>query len=97
MRPNSSLRTVFLQVTPCVARLAAACLLLGLLATDRSAAADREQIEATLNEIAEALEANDLELVCTFIEPDAEATRTLAAVNMALVTVKSAKVRNLEV
>ena len=58
---------------------------------------DREQIEATLNEIARALEANDLELVCSFIEPDAETTRILAAVNMALVTVKSAKVRNLEV
>ena len=58
---------------------------------------DREQIEAALNEIARALEANDLELLYTLIEPDAEKTRTLAAVNMALVTVKSASVRNLEV
>ena len=58
---------------------------------------DREEIEATLNEIARALEANDLELVCTFIEPDAQEARTLAAVNMALVTIKSASVRNLEV
>ena len=58
---------------------------------------DREQIEATLDKIARALEANDLELLYTFIEPDAEKTRILAAVNMALVTVKSAKVRNLKV
>lgn len=58
---------------------------------------DREQIEATLNDIARALESNDLERIYTFIEPDADKTRTLAAINMALVTVRSAKVRNLEV
>jgi hypothetical protein len=72
-------------------------LTMGGVALERWWVTDREQIEATLNEISRALETNDLELVYTFIEPDAEATRTLAAVNMALVTVKSAKMRNLKV
>ncbi len=58
---------------------------------------DREEIESTLNEIADALEANDLERVLSFIAPDAEETPGLARIYMALVTVKSAKVRNLEV
>ena len=80
-----------------VAIVAVLLIAVGGVALEKWWVTDREQIEATLNEIARALEANDLELVCSFIEPDAETTRILAAVNMALVTVKSAKVRNLEV
>ena len=80
-----------------VAIVAVLLIAAGGVALEKWWVTDREQIEATLNGIAGALEANDLELVYTFIAPDAEKTRTLAAVNMALVTVKSAKVRNLEV
>ena len=80
-----------------VAMLVVLLLAAGGVALEKWWVTDREEIEATLDDIAAALEANDRDLVYTFIAPDAETTRTLAAVNMALVTVKSASVRNLEV
>lgn len=80
-----------------VAMLVVLLISAGGVALERWWVTDREQIEVTLNEISRALEANDLELVYSFIDPDAKRTRRLAAVNMGLVTIKSAKVRQLEV
>ena len=80
-----------------LAMLVVALLAAGGVALEKCWVTDREQIEARLNEIAQALEANDLELLCTFIHSDAQKTRALAEAKTLLVTVGSAKVRNLEV
>jgi hypothetical protein len=94
------LAVVFLNTRHKAVLVAMAVVLLisiGGVALEKWWVTDREEIEATLDALADALEANDLELVRSLIAPDAEQARTLAAVNMALVTIKSAKVRNLEV
>jgi hypothetical protein len=57
----------------------------------------REEVEATIDRIAEALEANDWDAVKSHLTPDAATTRDRADEARRLVTVTDTKVRNLQI
>jgi hypothetical protein len=75
-----------------VALLIIAALTGGLLVFEWAMETPREAVERTLDEIAAAIEANDLPVLLTYIAPTAPKVRTDAETLMPLVIVKSASV-----
>jgi hypothetical protein len=64
----------------------------GLLAFEWAMETPRETVERTLNEIAAAIEANDLPVLLTYIAPTATQVRTDAETLMPLVKVEKARI-----
>lgn len=75
-----------------VALLVIAALTGGLLAFEWAIETPREAVERTLNEIAAAIEANDLPALLTYVAPTATQVRTDAETLMPLVKVEKARI-----
>ncbi len=72
-------------------------LTLGGVALEWLIITEREEVEETLDGIAAALEANDLDAVLRYVSPQAEQTRQRAAWAMGIVTIRDVRMRNREV
>lgn len=73
-------------------------LVLGGVALEWAIVTPKEEVEATLDGVADTLEANDLSrLLSDYIHPDAGVTRSRAAFALGLVEVSRAKMNSLEV
>jgi ketosteroid isomerase-like protein len=69
----------------------------GLLIAERAIVTDNERIAGTLDGIARAAEANDLDGILAYVAPDAAAVRRMAADGLRQVTVREAHVGDLEI
>lgn len=67
------------------------------IAVERFVVTEREQVENALDDLAAALEANDIDGVLSLISPQAANSRSRARWALERIEVQSAKVRNLEV
>ena len=77
--------------------IATAVVLIGGIALERSIETDREAIRRTLNEIAAAIKADDIETVKTHIAPDASHLRGLATYGMAEANLSAVWFSNVEI
>jgi hypothetical protein len=73
-----------------------ALMLLGVL-VERLVVTEREKVEATLDGIVAALDANDLQRTLSFVSPEAIKTRGRAGWAMGRIEVQSARISNLEI
>ncbi len=80
-----------------VAMIGVALLVLLGLGVERLVVTEREEVEAAIDGIAAALEANDLDRVLSFVDPAAGHTRGRAAWAMERAEVLDTKVRNLSI
>jgi hypothetical protein len=72
-------------------------LVLGGVWLERVIVTETERVEATLDDVADALKANDLSKLYTYISPAARYTRDRAAWALGYIEVTDAKIRNLAV
>jgi hypothetical protein len=69
----------------------------GLLVAERAIVTDNERIAATLDGIAAAAEANDLNGILAYVAPEAEAVRRMAADGLRMIKIREARVGELEI
>ncbi len=79
------------------AMLGVLLLVLGGLGLERLVVTEAEQVEATLEAVGEALEANDLDRVFQYVAPEAGMSRARAQQALGMYRVTSLKINNLKV